>query len=151
MLMSAPEPLSRLYSRAYYRATWVATAFDAGLATAMPIRPKWIRDLAGFVCLMLTSGLVSFAKAHSILVSYLVTIFSYLPATTLSMPTKPTRRCVASGPRDSSNTCQGEWSCLVDLISYLCSPSLLSSFANFDRRQRLRCYGRRGRSRLTLT
>ena len=44
-LLSAPEPLARMYSPAYYRSTWIITAFDAGFATAMPIRPKFLRDL----------------------------------------------------------------------------------------------------------
>ena len=50
------------YSRSYYRATWIVTGLDAGLssvsvfilpvsslvtgfATAMNIKPKWLRDL----------------------------------------------------------------------------------------------------------
>ena len=33
------------YSRSYYRATYVNTAFDAGFASAMSIRPKWLKDL----------------------------------------------------------------------------------------------------------
>ncbi|KAF0377030.1 alpha/beta-hydrolase [Gigaspora margarita] len=43
--LGAPEPLARLYSRNYYRATWVLTALDAGFWTAMPIRPKLFRDI----------------------------------------------------------------------------------------------------------
>lgn len=66
-----PEPLARLvnyvpildvvsakacgmadaqqYSRSYYRATWVNTAFDAGFASAMTIRPKWLKDAMSFI------------------------------------------------------------------------------------------------------
>ncbi|KAF8577110.1 alpha/beta-hydrolase [Ramaria rubella] len=36
---------SGTYSRSYYRATWLITGLDAGFATAMPIQPKWLRDL----------------------------------------------------------------------------------------------------------
>lgn len=43
--LQAPEPLSRLYSKSYYRATWIVTALDAGFATAMEIKPKWLRDI----------------------------------------------------------------------------------------------------------
>ncbi|KAH7108485.1 alpha/beta-hydrolase [Auriculariales sp. MPI-PUGE-AT-0066] len=43
--LGAPEPLARLYSRSYYRATWIVTALDAGFATAMSIKSKWLRDL----------------------------------------------------------------------------------------------------------
>ncbi|KAM0752725.1 alpha/beta-hydrolase [Meredithblackwellia eburnea MCA 4105] len=43
--LQAPEPLARLYSKNYYRATWIVTALDAGFATAMTIKPKWLRDL----------------------------------------------------------------------------------------------------------
>ncbi|KII92745.1 hypothetical protein PLICRDRAFT_155534 [Plicaturopsis crispa FD-325 SS-3] len=43
--LGSPEPLARLYSPSYYRATWIATGLDAGFATAMSIRPKWMRDL----------------------------------------------------------------------------------------------------------
>lgn len=43
--LQAPEPLARLYERNYYRATWIVTALDAGFATAMTIKPKWLRDV----------------------------------------------------------------------------------------------------------
>lgn len=44
--LESPEPLANLYNRAYFRATWVTTALDAGFWTAMKIRRKWLRDLA---------------------------------------------------------------------------------------------------------
>lgn len=47
--LECPEPLANLYSRSYFRATWVTTALDAGFWTAMKIKPKWLRDLASFV------------------------------------------------------------------------------------------------------
>nr|XP_018263969.1 hormone-sensitive lipase [Kwoniella dejecticola CBS 10117]OBR86127.1 hormone-sensitive lipase [Kwoniella dejecticola CBS 10117] len=47
--LGAPEPLARLYSRSYYRATYVNTAFDAGFASAMSIRPKWLKDISSMV------------------------------------------------------------------------------------------------------
>ena len=47
--LESPEPLANLYSRAYFRATWITTALDAGFWTAMKIRRKWIRDLASIV------------------------------------------------------------------------------------------------------
>ncbi|CDR40286.1 hypothetical protein NBRC10512_007665 [Rhodotorula toruloides] len=47
--LQAPEPLARLYSRDYYRATWFVTALDAGFATAMNIRWKWLRDIASLL------------------------------------------------------------------------------------------------------
>ncbi|KAF8160802.1 Alpha/Beta hydrolase protein [Crassisporium funariophilum] len=46
---NTPEPLARLYSPSYYRATWIATGLDAGFVTAMSIRTKWVRDLASMV------------------------------------------------------------------------------------------------------
>lgn len=49
MLTVAPEPLARLYSRSFYRATWFATALDAGFFTALPIGRKWIRDIASIL------------------------------------------------------------------------------------------------------
>ncbi|KAH9948538.1 alpha/beta-hydrolase [Amylocystis lapponica] len=42
--LGSPEPLANLYSPSYYRATWISTGLDAGFATAMTIRPKWLRD-----------------------------------------------------------------------------------------------------------
>lgn len=41
-----PEPLARMYSKNFYRTTWIVTALDAGFATAMPIKPQWLRDIA---------------------------------------------------------------------------------------------------------
>ncbi|GAA6014975.1 hypothetical protein JCM11491_002379 [Sporobolomyces phaffii] len=48
--LQAPEPLARLYSRDYYRATWIVTALDAGFATAGQIRWKWVRDIFSLLC-----------------------------------------------------------------------------------------------------
>ncbi|CAL5869855.1 uncharacterized protein PFLUO_LOCUS4086 [Penicillium psychrofluorescens] len=47
--LESPEPLSNLYSRSFFRATWIATGLDAGFWTAMKIKPKWLRDLASLV------------------------------------------------------------------------------------------------------
>jgi acetyl esterase/lipase len=47
--LECPEPLANLYTRAYFRATWVTTAMDAGFWSAMRIRRKWVRDLASMV------------------------------------------------------------------------------------------------------
>lgn len=49
MGLECPEPLANLYTRSYFRATWVTTALDAGFWTAMKIRRKWLRDLASLV------------------------------------------------------------------------------------------------------
>lgn len=43
------EPLAGKYDRDYFRATWVATALDAGFWKAMWIRPRWLRDIASIV------------------------------------------------------------------------------------------------------
>jgi hypothetical protein len=42
--LESPEPLANLYTRSYFRATWIMTAMDAGFWTAMRIRKKWMRD-----------------------------------------------------------------------------------------------------------
>lgn len=47
--LESPEPMANLYSRSYFRATWITTALDAGFWTAMKIRTKWIRDLASII------------------------------------------------------------------------------------------------------
>ncbi|KAI9820738.1 MAG: hypothetical protein M1827_005108 [Pycnora praestabilis] len=47
--LECPEPLANLYSRSYFRATWVTTALDAGFWTAMRIRRKRLRDFASIV------------------------------------------------------------------------------------------------------
>lgn len=47
--LESPEPLANLYTRSYFRATWVTTALDAGFWTAMKIRKKWLRDLGSMV------------------------------------------------------------------------------------------------------
>lgn len=45
----APEPLAAMYSRSFYRVTWIVTALDAGFATAMNVRPVWLRDLLSVI------------------------------------------------------------------------------------------------------
>ena len=47
--MRQPEPLARLYTRAFYRATYIVTALDVGHATAMTIRPMWLRHFLSLV------------------------------------------------------------------------------------------------------
>ncbi|CAO1617126.1 unnamed protein product [Sympodiomycopsis kandeliae] len=47
--VAAPEPLARMYSRSFYRATWIVTALDAGFATAMNVRPIWLRDILSVI------------------------------------------------------------------------------------------------------
>jgi acetyl esterase/lipase len=47
--LECPEPLANLYTRSYFRATWVTTALDAGFWTAMRIRRKWLRDICSIV------------------------------------------------------------------------------------------------------
>jgi hypothetical protein len=47
--LECPEPLANLYTRSYFRATWVTTAMDAGFWSAMRIRRKWLRDLASII------------------------------------------------------------------------------------------------------
>jgi acetyl esterase/lipase len=47
--LECPEPLANLYSRSYFRATWVTTALDAGFWTAMRLRPKFVRDFFSMV------------------------------------------------------------------------------------------------------
>jgi len=47
--LESPEPLANLYSRSYFRATWIMTALDAGFWTAMRIKTGWLRDLCSVV------------------------------------------------------------------------------------------------------
>ncbi|KAJ1925998.1 hypothetical protein IWQ60_004175 [Tieghemiomyces parasiticus] len=42
--MNGSEPLARLYTPAYFRATYIFTALDVGFWTAMNVRPKFLRD-----------------------------------------------------------------------------------------------------------
>ncbi|KAL2850560.1 CLN3 protein-domain-containing protein [Aspergillus pseudoustus] len=48
--LECPEPLANLYSRSFFRATWIATALDAGFWTAMKVRPNWLRNVASLGC-----------------------------------------------------------------------------------------------------
>jgi acetyl esterase/lipase len=47
--LESPEPLASLYSREYFRATWITTALDAGYWTAMHLKPFWFRDVCSVV------------------------------------------------------------------------------------------------------
>ncbi|KAF2966478.1 hypothetical protein GQX73_g7109 [Xylaria multiplex] len=47
--LASPEPMANMYDAAYFRATWVLTALDAGFWTAMKIKKKWLRDIASMV------------------------------------------------------------------------------------------------------
>ena len=49
MGLESPEPLANLYSRAYFRATWITTALDAGFWSAMKIRNKYLRDISSII------------------------------------------------------------------------------------------------------
>ncbi|KXS13716.1 alpha/beta-hydrolase [Gonapodya prolifera JEL478] len=45
LFLNAPEPMARMYTRNFFRATYILTALDAGFWTAMNIRPLWLRDV----------------------------------------------------------------------------------------------------------
>lgn len=47
--LESPEPLASLYSRDYFRATWITTAMDAGYWTAMYLKPLWLRDICSVI------------------------------------------------------------------------------------------------------
>ena len=47
--LECPEPLANLYTRSYFRATWVTTALDAGFWSAMRIKRKWARNFFSMV------------------------------------------------------------------------------------------------------
>ncbi|KAK9371323.1 Alpha/Beta hydrolase protein [Lipomyces kononenkoae] len=47
--LQSPEPLADIYSRSFFRASWFLTALDAGFWTAMPVRPKAVRDMASIL------------------------------------------------------------------------------------------------------
>jgi acetyl esterase/lipase len=47
--LESPEPLANLYNRAYFRATWITTALDAGFWSAMRIKNKRLRDVASIL------------------------------------------------------------------------------------------------------
>ncbi|KAI1266171.1 alpha/beta-hydrolase [Xylariaceae sp. FL1019] len=47
--LASPEPMANMYDPAYFRATWVLTALDAGFWTAMKIKRKWLRDIASML------------------------------------------------------------------------------------------------------
>ncbi|KAK9239043.1 Alpha/Beta hydrolase protein [Lipomyces kononenkoae] len=47
--LQSPEPLADIYSRSFFRASWFLTALDAGFWTAMPVRPKTMRDIASIL------------------------------------------------------------------------------------------------------
>lgn len=47
--LECPEPLANLYTRSYFRATWITTALDAGFWSAMHIPRKWLRDICSIV------------------------------------------------------------------------------------------------------
>ncbi|EAT84917.1 hypothetical protein HBH56_149390 [Parastagonospora nodorum] len=47
--LECPEPLANLYSRSYFRATWVTTALDAGFWSAMRIKRKGVRDIMSVI------------------------------------------------------------------------------------------------------
>jgi hypothetical protein len=38
-----------MYTRSFFRATWILTAMDAGFFTAMNIRPKILRDFLSVI------------------------------------------------------------------------------------------------------
>ncbi|KAK9450679.1 Alpha/Beta hydrolase protein [Limtongia smithiae] len=47
--LQAPEPLAGVYSKSFFRASWILTALDAGFWTAMSIRPKPVQDVAAIL------------------------------------------------------------------------------------------------------
>ncbi len=44
-----PPPLKNVYSRSFYRASWILNALDAGFWTAMTVKPKWLSDISAIL------------------------------------------------------------------------------------------------------
>lgn len=44
-----PDALGSMYTRNFFRATWIMTSLDAGFYSAMHIRTKWLRDILSIV------------------------------------------------------------------------------------------------------
>ncbi|KAJ3412397.1 hypothetical protein HDV05_000817 [Chytridiales sp. JEL 0842] len=47
--MEPPDPLASMYTRSYYRASWLLTSVDAGFLTAHRLQPKFLRDFLSIV------------------------------------------------------------------------------------------------------
>nr|KAJ3422516.1 hypothetical protein HK105_007733 [Polyrhizophydium stewartii] len=45
LFLNGPELYAKMYTRNFFRSTWILTSLDAGFFTCMNIRPKWLRDL----------------------------------------------------------------------------------------------------------
>ncbi|RKP14439.1 Alpha/Beta hydrolase protein [Piptocephalis cylindrospora] len=70
--LNPPEPMARVYSRNFYRASWIFTATDAGFWTAMNIRPIWARHF--FSCLFSIYFLVFADQADEVSRKYRATL-----------------------------------------------------------------------------
>jgi hypothetical protein len=46
LFLNPPEPLARMYTRNFYRATFVQTSLTAGHLTAMNLKPAFIKHIA---------------------------------------------------------------------------------------------------------
>jgi acetyl esterase/lipase len=67
-----PDPLAKLYTRSFFRATYVLTALDAGFFSAMDIKTKWIRDV---VSVLFSLGYLLFPnQAHEKVKKYPTTV-----------------------------------------------------------------------------
>lgn len=49
LFLSEPQPLNRMYTRNFFRATWIVTALDAGFFSAMNVRPDALRHFLSVV------------------------------------------------------------------------------------------------------
>lgn len=49
LFLNPPDPLTRMYTRSFFRATWILTAMDAGFFTAMNIPFKPARDICSVI------------------------------------------------------------------------------------------------------
>jgi acetyl esterase/lipase len=95
----APEPLARLYSPSYYRATWIAIGLDAGFATAISIRPKWLKD---FCSILFSIYYIIYAnEADEKIRRYRAVPTVEMLRTTWEKTTNPYLRLIALTPRMS--------------------------------------------------
>ncbi|KAI0358414.1 alpha/beta-hydrolase [Trametes cingulata] len=97
--LAAPEPLANLYSPSYYRATWIAIGCDAGFATAMSIRPQWLKD----ICSVLFSiyYIIYASEADEKIRKYRAVPTVEMLRTTWEKTTNPYLRMLAHHPRIS--------------------------------------------------
>lgn len=112
------------YSPNYYRATWISTGFDAGFATAMTIRPKWLKDICSvlFSVYYIVYATEADEKVHLLVHFFFLLWLNDTPSFVVTVPCQRSK-CSARRGRRPPTHMYVDYTMMILYCSFFCMPA----------------------------